>query len=190
MRFKRKQREMPQLNTTSTADISFMLLIFFLVTTSMDTDKGITRQLPPPDRKPQEQTAVDKARLLTIEIDAQNGLHINSKPGQMEDVYRSVLQHVQRMGSRHLISLVCSPDASYDAYFRVQNQLASAYARWSDLTAQAKMKKPYTALSPEEKKKIDELCPRSVAEQYMMPSEQAKKTSSDIAPDKKATADE
>ena len=40
---------MPQLNTTSTADISFMLLIFFLVTSSMDTDKGLTSQLPPPE---------------------------------------------------------------------------------------------------------------------------------------------
>ena len=38
---------MPQLNTTSTADISFMLLILFLVTSSMDVDKGLSRPLPP-----------------------------------------------------------------------------------------------------------------------------------------------
>ena len=47
--FRRRKRDIPGLNTTSTADISFMLLIFFLVTSSMDTDKGLPRQLPPPD---------------------------------------------------------------------------------------------------------------------------------------------
>ena len=44
MLIRRKQHETPGLNTTSTADISFMLLIFFLVTTSMDVDKGLLRQ--------------------------------------------------------------------------------------------------------------------------------------------------
>ena len=43
MNFHHRRRSVPQLNTTSTADISFMLLIFFLVTTNMDVDKGITR---------------------------------------------------------------------------------------------------------------------------------------------------
>lgn len=47
MLIKRRRHRVPALNTASTADISFMLLIFFLVTTSMDVDKGITRQLPP-----------------------------------------------------------------------------------------------------------------------------------------------
>ena len=42
--FGRRKRTLPQLNTTSTADISFMLLIFFLVTTSMDVDKGLSRR--------------------------------------------------------------------------------------------------------------------------------------------------
>lgn len=49
--FRRKfEYKVPGLNTTSTADISFIFLIFFLVTTSMDADKGITRELPPIDK--------------------------------------------------------------------------------------------------------------------------------------------
>ena len=43
----RKKRKVPGLNASSTADISFILLIFFLVTTSMDTDSGLARRLPP-----------------------------------------------------------------------------------------------------------------------------------------------
>ena len=44
----RKKRKVPAMNATSSADIAFMLLIFFLITTSMDTDKGLARRLPPP----------------------------------------------------------------------------------------------------------------------------------------------
>ena len=47
---KRYRQQIPELNTTSTADISFMLLIFFLVTSSMDTEKGLgTRRSRPAD---------------------------------------------------------------------------------------------------------------------------------------------
>ena len=42
----RKKRGVPEINSSSTADIAFLLLIFFLITTSMDTDRGLARQLP------------------------------------------------------------------------------------------------------------------------------------------------
>ena len=58
---KKKDRKIPALNTTSTADISFMLLIFFLVTTSLDTDEGLTRYLPPMPQK-NEQKQMDVKR--------------------------------------------------------------------------------------------------------------------------------
>ena len=54
--FKRAKRKVPGLNTSSTADISFMLLILFLVTTSMEMDNGLDKQLPPIEKK-QEGTA-------------------------------------------------------------------------------------------------------------------------------------
>ena len=55
----KKKKKMPGLNTSSTADISFMLLIFFLVTTSMDTDMGLARRLPQPPDKEQEQAQME-----------------------------------------------------------------------------------------------------------------------------------
>ena len=52
----RKKRAVPGINSSSTADIAFMLLIFFLITTSMDTDRGLARRLPPPpENKDQKQ---------------------------------------------------------------------------------------------------------------------------------------
>ena len=55
MKLRRRKNEVPGLNTTSTADISFMFLIFFLVTTSMFVDKGVVRKLPPKEKDKQEQ---------------------------------------------------------------------------------------------------------------------------------------
>ena len=72
MLIRRNRNETPGLNTTSTADISFMLLIFFLVTTSMDVDKGLLRQLPSPEpqKKEQQESVVDKNSLMAIHLTA------------------------------------------------------------------------------------------------------------------------
>ncbi len=68
----KKKKKMPGLNTSSTADISFMLLIFFLITTSMDTDTGLIRRLPPPPDKNQEQAQIDvkERNILNIQVNA------------------------------------------------------------------------------------------------------------------------
>ena len=55
----RKKREVPEVNSSSTADIAFLLLIFFLITTSMDTDRGLARQLPPPPEENQQKDDIE-----------------------------------------------------------------------------------------------------------------------------------
>ena len=74
--FKHSSHKIPALNTTSTADISFMLLIFFLVTTSMDRDQGLKRQLPPMDDNKQEQLMdVSRDNVMQLHLDAQNRIY-------------------------------------------------------------------------------------------------------------------
>ena len=79
MLIKRRKHSVPSLNTTSTADISFMLLTFFLVTSSMDVDKGLVRQLPPLDKEEQTDEAKDvsKENTLAFSITAQNEVMLN-----------------------------------------------------------------------------------------------------------------
>ena len=80
-----KRRLVPSLNTTSTADISFMLLIFFLVTTSMDLDKGLRRVLPPVDNQQQQQeTNIDKDKLMAITITDADSAFVDGKPLEMK----------------------------------------------------------------------------------------------------------
>ena len=74
---RRRFEQIPELNTSSTADISFMLLIFFLVTSSMDTDKGLLRQLPPPPQEQQPPQDVRKDHVLQITLDAHDQLSID-----------------------------------------------------------------------------------------------------------------
>lgn len=87
------KKKMPGLNTSSTADISFMLLIFFLVTTSMDSDKGLTRRLPPPPEN-QENTAVqiNERNILKVQINSvgqvrvENTTYESNKPADMDKI--------------------------------------------------------------------------------------------------------
>ena len=74
-----KKRKVPGINASSTADISFILLIFFLVTTSMETDSGLKRRLPPPPEDNQEDAEIDiKYRnVLKVKINAAGNLMCN-----------------------------------------------------------------------------------------------------------------
>ena len=78
-------KKIPQINASSMADISFLLLIFFLVTTSMDVNQGLARRLPapiPPDQTV-EDTDINKRNLFVVKINWENKLLVQ---GQELDV--------------------------------------------------------------------------------------------------------
>ena len=84
--FARRKRTVPQLNATSTADISFMLLIFFLVTTSMDLDKGLGKKLPPVEKSKQEESLVHKDNIIKVFITADNKIVVDDVPSSLDDL--------------------------------------------------------------------------------------------------------
>ena len=81
----KKKRDVPQINATSTADIAFMLLIFFLITTSMDTDRGLARRLPPPpENKEQKDDIIVKERnVLQVRLNKDDQLMVG---GEWSDI--------------------------------------------------------------------------------------------------------
>lgn len=162
----RKENRVPGLNTTSTADISFMLLIFFLVTTNMDIDKGLTRQLPPASKQMQQESFVTKGTTMAIRIDDKSRLFVDDKPFAVKNLRQQVESFVSKVGKRHLITLSADPSASYDAYFHVQNELIAAYNALRDKTSMRLYGRNYAALTQSEKDKVKDVCPQRIAEQY------------------------
>lgn len=167
MLIRRKQRETPGLNTTSTADISFMLLIFFLVTTSMDVDKGLLRQLPSPEpQKKEQQTVVDKANLMELRLTAGDTLLVNGKPMQVSQLKEETIRFVHRLGKKHLISIESDRDADYNLYFQMQNQLMEAYSQLRNETAQKIYHRNYALLNNDQKEQVRNICPQRITESY------------------------
>ena len=168
MLIRRKQHETTGLNTTSTADISFMLLIFFLVTTSMDVDKGLLRQLPSPEpqKKEQQQSVVDKANLMELRLTAGDTLLVNGKPMQVSQLKEETIRFVHRLGKKHLISIESDRDADYNLYFQMQNQLMEAYSQLRNETAQKKYHRDYALLNNDQKEQVRNICPQRITESY------------------------
>lgn len=178
MLIRRKKHETPGLNTTSTADISFMLLIFFLVTTSMDVDKGLLRQLPSPEpqKKEHQESVVDKGTLMALHLTAGDTLLVNDKPMKVTQLKDETIRFVHRLGAKHLISIESDRDANYDLYFQMQNQLMEAYAALRDEAAQKKYGKKYTLLSSDQKEQVRKKCPQRITESYANAMVQADKS--------------
>ena len=111
---------------TSTADISFMLLIFFLVASSMDLDKGISRLLPPSDKQETEMQ-VERDKLIALTISDENTLTLNGEAVAMAEIRPKIASMMTEIGPEHLISIQAAPTADYNTYFELQNEIAAAY---------------------------------------------------------------
>ena len=185
--FHRSSRKIPGLNTTSTADISFMLLIFFLVTSSMDTDKGLPRQLPPPQNEQQEQELMVKERnVLELQLDANDQLTIAGEPATLEELRGRVelfvanrsndpalpeksVRDVHLLGrtevsDRHVISIQVNRRTSYDAYFKMENAIVSAYNSLRNELAQRRFGHSLAKCSAEERDALSMVYPQRISE--------------------------
>jgi biopolymer transport protein ExbD len=149
-------RKVPGLNSSSTADISFILLIFFLVTTSMDTDTGLARQLPPWDPDAQEDDVKIKERnILLISINKNNEILCRGSEVQVSELTEIAKEfivnpenkanlpvkenfeipgfgNVISTANKHVISLSTDRTTGYEIYFKVQNELTRAYDELRD----------------------------------------------------------
>jgi len=183
-----KKRKMPGLNTSSTADISFMLLIFFLVTTSMDTDQGLARTLPKPPEEDElnNEIKVKERNILNIRINKDDMLMIvddyvdirDVKPRAKEFIAnpenRSNLpelkpKQIKLLGTRmvtenHVISVQTDRGTSYGIYFQVQDQLVAAYNELRDELAKQEFGYKYQFLTKEEQEAIREVYPQKISE--------------------------
>ena len=159
------RRAAPEINAGSMADIAFLLLIFFLVTTTMDVDTGLTRKLPPPIEEELEDPPEIKERNVFIVLaNANDDLLVEGEPmlvsrlreeakkfiigdpsGQDPDMPEFKITEVPVFGkipvSKQIISLQNDRGTSYELYIKVQNELVAAYNEVRNEYAQEKFGK-------------------------------------------------
>lgn len=144
------RREVPEVNAGSMADIAFLLLIFFLVTTTIEKDSGIARTLPPIDDT-QEDVNIRKRNLLIVNVNKDDQLLVNEEPMALEDLRQAAIDFIDNGGApqgtadycdfcrglrdpkssdnpdKAIISLQNDRLTSYKMYIAVQNELVAAY---------------------------------------------------------------
>ena len=172
------KRKVPGLNASSTADISFILLIFFLVTTSMDTDRGLAVRLPnPPDENEQDPPKIRERNTMIVNVNMNNQIMVTiakepreiqvselrelakefiANPEDKMDLPEKMAVElpapfgVQMITKNHVISLQTDRAPSYDTYFQVENELYGAYNDLRDELARKTFGRPYRECTEDE----------------------------------------
>lgn len=169
------------------ADIAFLLLIFFLVTTTMNVDTGLNRMLPPmPEQNTkQEDIEVKKRNMLAVKINKSDRLLVAGEPMEVymlkdkakefimnpnEDEHLPELKEVdipligRRKVSEGVISLQNDNGTTYRMYMLVQNELVAAYNELREDLAKTAFGKIYSKLTPEEQEAVDKAIPQRISE--------------------------
>ena len=169
------RRSLPEINAGSMADIAFLLLIFFLVTTTMDVDTGLVRKLPP---MPEEEDIVDdsqiKARnIYVVLVNARDQLLVEEELMDISQLRSGTKAFLDNFGKnpdlsdnpqKAIISLQNDRGTSYEMYIKVQNELSAAYRELRDREAQKKYGVNYSELKGASKKEIRKLFPEKISE--------------------------
>ena len=182
-------KKIPQINASSMADISFLLLIFFLVTTSMDVNQGLARRLPapiPPDQKVEDKD-INKRNLLVVKINSANQLMVQGQLMDVKQLREKAKEFIKnendnafmpklveedfgapigvvRYTKDHVISVQNDVDTQYQAYLEVQNELVAAYNELREECAQKYFHKAYNELEEDQQKQIQKIYPQKISE--------------------------
>ena len=161
---RRRFEQIPELNTSSTADISFMLLIFFLVTSSMDTDKGLLRQLPPPLQEQQPPQDIRKDHVFQVTLDASDQLAVNGTLLTTQQLKEQIMEFIAADRTDHVISIRTDRATTYEAYFRMQNAIVAAYNQLREKYARERYGKGYDELVEEQRDEVNQYYPQRISE--------------------------
>ncbi len=167
----RNKRAIPEINAGSMADIAFLLLIFFLVTTTMDADKGINRKLPPWDETQLDDPPPIKERnIFTVLINSIDQLLVEDDYMDISQLREACKAFIINNGDgscdycqggmrnpnssdnpdKAVVSLQNDRGTSYDMYIKVQNELVAAYEELRNEYSMQRFGKPYLELDDED----------------------------------------
>lgn len=166
----RHPRELPTVNAGSMADIAFLLLIFFLVATTVSQDQGIYRKLPDPCPPGQLcDVEINERNILSIAINNDNQLYVNEMITEIDNLKNTLIEFIDNNGDsscdyclgnklpfasenpqKAAIALITQPKSNYNTFIEVQDELTAAYFELRAVYAAKHFNKKLSELSPEE----------------------------------------
>ena len=185
------KRKVQEINASSMADIAFLLLIFFLVTTTMSVDKGLSRRLPPPlpPNMEKKDVEVNKRNILVVLINSNNQLMVQGEPldvRELKDRAKEFILNEARESSlpeilpvdieidgkteayevtkNHVISLQTDRGTEYQKYLEVQNELVAAYNEIREEFSKKRFGKSYSELTEDQQLAVQDLYPQKISE--------------------------
>ena len=149
------KRAAPEVNAGSMADIAFLLLIFFLVTTTIETDSGLNRKLPPIEDNV-EPPVIKQKNIFTVLLNGKDQLLVEDEIMELKDLRKAATEFLDNGGDgtcdycngkkdsessdnpdKAVISLKNERETTYKTYIAVQNELVAAYNDLRNIRAQS-----------------------------------------------------
>jgi biopolymer transport protein ExbD len=181
------KRKTPGLNTGAMSDISFLLLTFFLLTSSINTEQGIPRKLPPPKTEDAQDKKVDinRRNVLNVLVNFRDEISVNGEEIMVSDLKakakeffanpsndpslpEKVSKPIEGIGdfqvSKGVVSLTNDQGTSYNMYVQVQNELQRAVNELRDETALMYFGKKFDGLDSAAQRAVSTAIPMSISE--------------------------
>ena len=181
------KKKTPGINASSMADIAFLLLIFWLTTTTMNSDKGLQRRLPPMPEEgaQQEDVKINRRNIIQVKINSSDRIiaggeimdismvkdkvkEFITNPANLETMPEKEMKQIEGFGeypvSKGVVSLQNDRGTSYNAYLQVQNELARAFNEIRDDFSRQNFGTVYNNLDEDKQKIVREAIPLSISE--------------------------
>ncbi|MCB0601219.1 MAG: biopolymer transporter ExbD [Saprospiraceae bacterium] len=162
-----------EINAGSMADIAFLLLIFFLVTTTIVEDKGVLVKLPPWSDEPPETAKLKSRNVFSVLVNAQNQLLVRGEPVKIGDLREKAEEFIMNPKNQEdlaespknaIISLKNDRGTKYRTYLEVYNELMAAYNELRETESQKRFGKHYDDLGNAQKREINNDIPLVLSE--------------------------
>lgn len=174
MLLKKRKREEPDINGSSMADIAFLLLIFFLVTTTINVDTGIGLVLPPPLEDEQEPPPIKERNLMNILVNSEGRILMDDEPKQIEEVKQTLIEFIKNPSNDPelaetpdlaIISIKTQRQTPYRIYVNMLDEVMGSYKDLRDEASRANYGVPYGALEDEspQQEQIKDMYPKKIS---------------------------
>ena len=181
------KKKTPGINSSSTADIAFLLLCYFLMTTTMGDQAGLQRRLPPiPDQDQKtEDITINRRNIIIVRINSADRLFAGnealdvsllkdkikeflSNPADDPNLPEKEMKDIEGLGqwpvSKGIISLQNDRGTSYQAYIAVQNELVKAVNELRDEFAMQRYGKKFSLLDEDKQDIVKKVVPQNISE--------------------------